>query len=67
MCVCRKKSPYVSIGAWLRSIDPAAKHEVTDADTGTTRTLSGKALMDLRIEVPAAPGSTLLTYRKLGQ
>ena len=50
----------------LRGIDPAAKYEVKDADTGTTRTLSGKELMDLRIEVPAAPGSTLLTYRKLG-
>ncbi len=38
-----------------------------DADTGIARTLRGKELMDLRIEVAAAPGSTLMTYRKLGQ
>ncbi len=67
MCFRRKDSPYVALGARLRGIDPAAKYEVRDADAGTTRTLSGKELMDLRIEVPTAPGSKLLTYRKLGR
>jgi alpha-galactosidase len=67
MCFRRKDSPYVALGARLRGLDPAANYEVNDVDAATTHTLSGKELMNLRIEVPAAPGSALVTYRKLGQ
>lgn len=64
----RQSSPYVAVEASLRGLDPAATYEVTLAETyepKETKKMSGKDLARLRIEIGSAPGSVLVTYRKM--
>jgi alpha-galactosidase len=51
----------------LEGLDPAAKYEVIDLDSGNASSSSGSELMrdGLAIEVRAKPGATALRYRKL--
>ena len=63
----RPKSPYVALDAALKGLDPAATYEVTFAESyepGPARTMSGADLARLRVEIPSAPGSLLVAYRK---
>jgi len=51
----------------LGGLDPAARYEVTDPDTGTTAAIAGRALMDegLSVEIRARPGAATVVYRRL--
>ena len=63
----RPKSLYVALEARLRGLDPAATYEVTFAESyepkGKTA-MSGADLGRLHVEIPSAPGSVLVRYRK---
>ena len=64
----RPKSPYAAVEASLRGLDPAATYEVTIAETYEAKEkkkMSGRDLARLRIEITSAPGSVLVTYRKM--
>jgi alpha-galactosidase len=64
----RAGSPYAAVDAALRGLDPAGAYEVTFFETYQAKDkkrMSGKDLGHLRVEVPAAPGSLLVTYRKV--
>lgn len=61
----RPDSPFPTINAHLRKIDPTATYSVemrTELGPGTVRTMSGKELADLAITIPTKPGSVLLLY-----
>jgi len=62
----RAQSPYGSMVANLRGLDPQAQYEVTFVDSHQTRVLSGAELARLPIEIGSPATSLLLTYRKLG-
>jgi hypothetical protein len=49
----------------LHGLDTGAEYEVTFVDPAETRRLTGGSLGKLRVEIPNAPGSALVTYRKL--
>jgi hypothetical protein len=64
----RPRSPYAALDAALRGLDPAATYEVTFAEDyggGTARKMPGKELAKLRVDIPSAPGSLLVTYAKV--
>jgi alpha-galactosidase len=52
----------------LRGLDSAAMYEVTDLDTGTPNTISGKRLMQegLQVKFLTKPGAAVITYKKVG-
>jgi len=61
----RPDSPFPTINAHLRKIDPAATYSVeirTELGPGTVRTMSGKELADLAVTIPTKPGSVLVFY-----
>ncbi|MCE0497282.1 MAG: alpha-galactosidase [Methylacidiphilales bacterium] len=63
----RADSPFSSIEAHLRKIDPAATYSVeirTELGTGPIQTISGKQLIDLPITLPTKPGSALVFYAR---
>jgi hypothetical protein len=64
----RHRSPFPAMRASLKRIDPQACYRITTA-TGyrpsRPRTLTGKALAELRIGIAAQPGSLLLRYQRL--
>jgi alpha-galactosidase len=62
----RQRSPFTSIDAPLRGLDPGAEYEISSKDTGTTIRLSGRELAEegLPIEINEKPGSALFVYRK---
>lgn len=51
----------------LRGLDPTAKYEISDVDSQTTKTASGKDLMQqgLHVEIGARPGAAVFAYKKL--
>lgn len=51
----------------LGGLDPAARYEVTDSDTGQTAAIAGKTLMDegLSVDIRAKPGAATVIYRRL--
>ncbi len=61
----RSGSPYASIEAGFRGLDANAIYEVSLADAGTTQRMSGAKLSRLTIAIASAPGSALITYRRL--
>jgi alpha-galactosidase len=63
----RPNSPFTTMTAKLKGLDPVANYDFTDADTGAVQRLSGKALAEdgLKLEIAAQPGSKLLTYKKV--
>lgn len=63
----RPQSPYPVCEVALRGVDPSVLYEVTFVDTGVSRVVPGSELAKLRVEIPAAPGSVLITYRSVGQ
>jgi len=63
----RPQSPYTTLDARLRGLEPAATYEVTfkeSYESRETRRLAGADLGRLRVEIANAPGSLLVTYRK---
>ena len=63
----RPQSPNPDIEVSLHGLDPEAEYEVTFVDRAETRTLTGTSLAKLRVEIATAPGSALVTYRKLAR
>ena len=61
----RPQSPNPDIEVSMRGLDPRAEYEVTFVDSSETRRLTGANLAKLRVEIANAPGSALVTYRKL--
>ncbi|MBN2021291.1 MAG: alpha-galactosidase [Pirellulales bacterium] len=51
----------------LRGIDPAAEYEVSHEDSPARQTLKGEELARLKVAIPAAPGSAIVYYRRLGK
>jgi alpha-galactosidase len=51
----------------LRGIDPAATYEVTDLESRTPSTISGRDLMQqgLRVDIPEKRGAAIIIYRKV--
>ena len=63
----RPKSLNPVIEVALHGLEPAAVYELTFVDGGATLKASGAALLRLRLEIATAPGSSLVTYRRLGK
>ena len=61
----RAQSPYVSLAANLRGLDPQARYDVTFVDTKQTRTLTGVQLAALPVEISSPETSLLITYRRI--
>ena len=67
MCFRRSQSPYEQVDVDLHGLEPNALYEVTFVDSGRKQTFSGVALShQFGLSINAAPGSILLTYRKVG-
>lgn len=61
----RAQSPYPSVPGNLRALEANANYEVTFADEGKTRKMSGAALSRMTVAIASAPGSALIIYRRL--
>ena len=63
----RDGSPAASMSLKLRGLDPSARYRVTNLDDGKTQEMSGRSLLrdGLKVEIPDAPGSAVITYRKV--
>jgi len=67
MLLRRPKSPFPVMDVHLRHLDPTAVYDVevrTTYEHGPVRQMKGSELAHLRIELPDAPSSTLIFYRK---
>jgi alpha-galactosidase len=62
----RDKNAETSKRLLLRGLDPAATYTVTDLDTKTPRTVSGRELMQhgLRVEIAEQRGAAIIIYKK---
>jgi alpha-galactosidase len=62
----RGKSSESSRTLRLHGLEPAARYEVTDLDSGKPETATGKELQDqgLAVKIAERPGSALFKYRK---
>ncbi len=66
----RSLSTEPSFEAALRGLNPAANYDVTFARTyevGEKRTMTGKQLKHLRVDIDTAPGSVLIRFKKAGR
>ncbi|MFA6291107.1 MAG: alpha-galactosidase [Victivallales bacterium] len=65
----RPYSPETEKFLKLRGLDPSAKYEFKDADTGKTAVSNGKDLMTqgFHIESTQAPQAVLITYKRIGK
>jgi alpha-galactosidase len=61
----RPKAAQAALDVTLQGLDPKASYEVTFVDSGLTQKLMGANLARFKAEIPDAPGSALVTYRKL--
>ena len=61
----RPKAQSANFEAALRGLDHQAKYEVTLVDSNIVQQLSGTELSRLKVNIPIAPGSLLVMYRKL--
>ena len=62
----RPESDQAAMTFRLQGVEPAAKYEVTELDTGVLRTLTGNELLakGLAVEIKGKPGSALVKYKK---
>ena len=70
MLLRRPRCPYTSADVSLRGNDHQAQYEVDFRETYETkekRRLTGGELARLRVDIRSAPGSVLVTYRKVGE
>ena len=66
----RHRSPFPTMEIALKRIDPDAEYEVSlspDYEEAPKRRIGGRDLSHLRIEIPDAPGTILLRYRRVLQ
>lgn len=63
----RDQSIYESARFKLRGLDPAGRYAVTDLDSGESRTLVGRELLEhgLAVTIRNQPGDAVLTYARL--
>ncbi len=64
----RPHSPYASVELALHGLDPQSQYELEFRESYAVkakRTMSGSQLAKLRVDIGAAPGSMLVTYRKI--
>ena len=64
----RPTSPFSTIDAHLRTIDPAASYSVevrTELGPGVVKTMRGAELTNLAVTIPTMPGSALVIYKRL--
>ncbi|MDO8304083.1 MAG: alpha-galactosidase, partial [Sedimentisphaerales bacterium] len=61
----RKACPENFVILQLQAIDPQARYELTEKDSGQTRSVSGSELCALRVDIKESPGSRILFYKKL--
>jgi len=61
----RPKTAQASFEADLHGLDRNTSYEVDFADIARVQTLTGDQLAHLRVEIPTAPGSLLVSYRRL--
>jgi len=59
----REASPYPALNLALRGIDPSQTYSVSIQE-GPRRTMPGRELAVIRVEVPTAPGFTLIEYER---
>jgi len=62
----RPESPFPTIAANLRKIDPAGTYSVeirTELTPGAARTMSGRELIDLPVTIATKPGSAVVFYK----
>lgn len=60
----REKSPDARQTLQLRAVDPQIQYAVSFEDSVATRQVSGTELATLGIDIPTAPGSAIIYYRK---
>jgi alpha-galactosidase len=63
----RQNSTVDTVTFRLRGLDPIGTYAVVDRE-GTTRTVSGRTLMDdgLSVRLPGKPAAAIVTYRQVG-
>jgi alpha-galactosidase len=61
----RPKAAPATFEAALRGLDSKAGYEVTFVDSARVEKLTGTELARLKVEIGTAPGSLLVTYRRL--
>jgi len=63
----RDKSVYESARFKLSGLDPSARYQITNLDSGEAKTLSGRELIEkgLPVSVSDQPGDTVLTYSRV--
>jgi len=61
----RPKAAPATFEAGLRGLEPKASYEVTFVDSARVEKLTGTELARLKVEIGTAPGSLLVTYRRL--
>jgi alpha-galactosidase len=61
------QSDYRSMELRLRGLEPDAEYRLTDFDSETPRTVTGKALMEqgVYIDIAQRPGAALVRYKKV--
>jgi alpha-galactosidase len=62
----RSGSPYPILEVGLRGLDPKGTYEVVFVDMNKKQAMTGAELAHLRLELPTAPASLLITYTRSG-
>ena len=64
----RAESPYESIRAKLRGLEPEAVYTLTNVDISGTTEATGRELMDkgLSVVIDKRPGSAVILYKRKG-
>ena len=62
----RPASPFSAMTAPLHALDPDARYELRDVDSGAVHVQTGKDLVEkgFQLEIDARPGSKIVAYRK---
>ena len=63
----RDRSDERAMSLRLHGLEPGAQYEIKDLDAGTSKTVSGKELLErgLAVAIDAQPGSVIFKYRKM--
>jgi len=69
MVLRRKESPFSRADYHLQGLEPRATYELEDADTGRTRRVKGKVLLEkgVLVDLDRPHTSKLIFYRKIGR
>lgn len=60
----REESPYPIAEIKLKALNPDAKYELNFVDIGKRKIGTGRKFSQLKITIPSAPGSMLITYKR---